>query len=164
MNFRSTRGHALLLTVLLGLAAAGCNKGGGEDAAGGAGSSSSGTGSAGTGSSGSGSAGGSGSASGSSGSAGSDTSGATGTSGASGTGAATAAGTAIDDSVITTKLKTALLADTTLKGSDISVETRNGEVVLTGSVASSSQKDHAAKIAQALSGVKGVNNKLSVKK
>ncbi len=163
MNLRSTRGHALLLTLLLSVAAAGCNRqGGGEDAAGGTGSSGAGSPSGSGGSGGSSGSGGSGSAS--SGGADGGTSGGAGTSGASGTGPATAAGTAIDDSVITTKLKTALLADTTLKGADISVETRNGEVVLTGSVASSSQKDHAAKIAQALSGVKGVNNKLSVKK
>ena len=74
------------------------------------------------------------------------------------------AGAAIDDSIITTKLKTALLADTTLKGSDISVETRNGEVSMTGTVTNPAQKDHAAKIAQALNGVKNVNNKLALKK
>ena len=79
-------------------------------------------------------------------------------------GAASNAGVAIEDSVITTKLKTAILADTTLKGSDISVETRNGEVLLTGSVTSDAQKDHTAKIARALSGVKNVNNKLTIKK
>jgi hyperosmotically inducible protein len=82
--------------------------------------------------------------------------------GASGT--AASAGRAIDDSVITTKLKTALLTDSTLKGADISVETRNGEVVLTGSILNPAQKDHAAKVAQAMNGVKGVNNKLVMKK
>ncbi|MBC7514808.1 MAG: BON domain-containing protein [Herminiimonas sp.] len=85
----------------------------------------------------------------------------TGESGASG--AATAAGALIEDTVITTKLKAALLADATLKGASISVETRNGEVVLTGTVNSQGQREHAAQTARALSGVKNVNNKLAMK-
>ncbi len=89
------------------------------------------------------------------------------------TGAATTAGTAVagaadkvgmvvEDSVITTKLKTAVLADTILKDSKISVETKGGTVSLTGSVVNDAQKDHAAQIAQALEGVKSVDNKLVV--
>jgi osmotically-inducible protein OsmY len=37
-------------------------------------------------------------------------------------------------------------------------------VVLTGSILNPAQKDHAAKVAQAMNGVKGVNNKLVMKK
>ena len=134
MDFRSIPGRAFLLTLLLSTAVVGCGKRGAGDEA--VGSASSGT----------------------------STSGSTGTAESTGSGAAASAGAAIDDSVITTKLKTAFVADTTLKGSDISVETRNGEVLLTGSVATAAQKDHAAKIAQAINGVKNVNNKLAMKK
>lgn len=154
MDFRSTTARAVLLAAVLSIATAGCGKrGSGDDAGAAAGA---GNGSASSGNSGNG---GSGAAGGSAGSSGAGSA-----SGASGSGTGSTAGAAIDDSIITTKLKTALLADTTLKGSDISVETRNGEVSLTGTVTSPAQKDHAAKIAQALNGVKNVNNKLAMKK
>jgi hyperosmotically inducible protein len=143
MIFRSRSGRTLLVAAIISAALAGCGKHANDEAAGGAepsGAGGTGTGSAGT----------------AGGSAESPPAGASGT--------AASAGRAIDDSVITTKLKTALLTDSILKGADISVETRNGEVVLTGSVLNPAQKDHAAKIAQAINGVKGVNNKLAMKK
>lgn len=84
--------------------------------------------------------------------------------GTSGTGAASKAGAAIDDSVITTKVKTALLADPDVKSTDISVETLKGEVILSGFVRNPVQIDRALKIARGVEGVKGVQNKLSVKK
>ena len=95
-----------------------------------------------------------------------DTSSASGTSGSSGTsstGPATKAGVTIDDSVITTKIKSSILADSSIKGSDISVDTKNGEVTLTGSVKNQTQMDRAQKLAQNTDGVKGVSNKLAVK-
>ncbi len=139
---------ALLIAPLLGVGLAGCGKqGAGSDAAGVASSG--------------------GAAAGSSGSGGTGGTGITGGSSASGAGTAgtgdSRAGAVIEDTLITTKLKAALLADTTLKGASISVETRNGEVVLTGSVNSQAQREHAAQIAQALNGVKNVNNKLAMK-
>ena len=70
----------------------------------------------------------------------------------------------VDDSVITTKLKIALLEDTTLKGANILVEICHREVVMTGSVLNTTQKDHAAQIAQALNGVRTVDNKLAASK
>lgn len=158
MNFSATTARTLLLAAVVSIAAAGCGKRG-DDAGAATGTSSGGSTSSDTGSTG---------GSPSSGAATASSPGATntdaGTSGATGSGTAASAGTAIDDSIITTKLKTALLADTTLKGTDISVETRSGEVSLTGFVTSPAQKDHAAKIAQALSGVKNVDNKLALKK
>jgi hyperosmotically inducible protein len=93
----------------------------------------------------------------------SDTSGTSGSSGTSGTGPAAKAGMAIDDSVITTKIKSSILSDSSIKGSDISVDTKNGEVTLTGSVKNQTQMDRAQKLAQNTDGVKGVNNKLAVK-
>jgi hyperosmotically inducible periplasmic protein len=84
-------------------------------------------------------------------------------SGASGSGPASSAGVAIDDSIITTKVKTALLADAETKGTDIVVETKKGEVQLSGFVRDKAQIDKAVKVASAIEGVKKVDNKLAVK-
>jgi hyperosmotically inducible protein len=92
----------------------------------------------------------------------SDTSGSSGSSGSS-SGTAAKAGAAIDDSVITTKIKSSILTDSAIKGSDISVDTKNGEVTLTGSVKSQAQMDRAQKLAQNVDGVKSVQNKLAIK-
>ena len=73
------------------------------------------------------------------------------------------AGRAIDDTAITTSIKSKYLADDTLKGLDISVATEHGVVTLTGTVQSDSAKDLATKIAQGVDGVANVNNQLTVK-
>ncbi|MHB1215892.1 MAG: BON domain-containing protein [Thiobacillus sp.] len=73
------------------------------------------------------------------------------------------AGQAIDDAAITTSIKGKYLADDTLKGLDISVETQQGVVTLTGSVQSDSAKELATTIAQGVDGVTSVNNQLTVK-
>jgi osmotically-inducible protein OsmY len=73
------------------------------------------------------------------------------------------AGQAIDDATITTSIKGKYLADDTLKGLDISVETDHGVVTLTGTVQSDSAKELATKIAQGVEGVASVNNQLTVK-
>lgn len=70
----------------------------------------------------------------------------------------------VSDSVITTKAKAALLADTTVKGIDINVETNKGVVSLDGTVEDSKQKSRAASIVKGLDGVKSVENKLKVQK
>jgi hyperosmotically inducible protein len=70
----------------------------------------------------------------------------------------------VDDSVITTKVKTALMADSEIKGSDISVETNKGEVMLSGFVGNQAQIDKAIKVASAVDGVRGVENKMTVKR
>lgn len=93
-------------------------------------------------------------------SSGARSSGATGSSGANASGSAERA---IDDSVITTKAKSALLADTTVKGTDINVETNRGVVSLSGMVDNDRQRDRAASIVRGIDGVKSVENKMSVK-
>lgn len=94
----------------------------------------------------------------------SESSGATGgTAGASGSSATGKAGAVVADSVITTKVKAALLADPDVKSTDISVETQNGEVMLSGFVRDKKQIDRAMNIARNVDGVKGVQNKLSIK-
>lgn len=74
------------------------------------------------------------------------------------------AGRAIDDAAITTAIKSKYLADDTLKGLDISVETKQGVVTLTGAVRSDDAKALAAKIAEGVDGVASVNNQLAVRR
>jgi hyperosmotically inducible periplasmic protein len=73
-------------------------------------------------------------------------------------------GSRIDDSVITTKVKATLVADGEIKGSNISVETRNGEVVLSGFVDSAEQGERAIGAARRVDGVKAVDSRLAVRK
>lgn len=73
-------------------------------------------------------------------------------------------GTVIDDGVITTRVKSALLADPDVKSFDISVETRKGEVLLSGFVDNQAQIDRAISITQRVEGVRNVDNKMSLKK
>ncbi|WON73391.1 BON domain-containing protein [Nitrosospira sp. Is2] len=77
--------------------------------------------------------------------------------------AKTTVGTTIDDSTITTKVKSALLADADVKGLDIKVETNKGEVQLSGFVDSQAQIDRAISIARGVEGVKNVDNKMTLK-
>jgi len=69
----------------------------------------------------------------------------------------------IDDSVITTKVKTLLAADDFLKSFQISVETYKGSVQLSGFVASQKAADKAEEIARGVKGVESVKNDLIVK-
>ena len=73
------------------------------------------------------------------------------------------AGTELDDSVITTKVKSALMTDNLGKGGDTSVETRKGEVLLSGFVATQAQADREVQLAKGIEGVQSVQNKLMVK-
>lgn len=78
--------------------------------------------------------------------------------------ATASAGNAIDETVITGKVKAALLADERVKGLDINVETKQNEVMLSGFVENQSQIENAEKIAKNIEGVSKVTNKLAVKK
>lgn len=75
----------------------------------------------------------------------------------------TTVGTEIDDSVVTAKVKSALIEDADIKSFDLKVETRKGEVMLSGFVDSSSQMERAVAIARAIVGVKNIDNKMSLK-
>lgn len=77
--------------------------------------------------------------------------------------ASTTIGTEIDDSVITTRVKSALLADPAVKSFDLKVATRKGEVQLSGFVDNQIQIDQATAVASALPGVKSIENKVSLK-
>jgi len=69
----------------------------------------------------------------------------------------------IDDSTITTKVKSAILGDSTLKVFQINVETFKGEVQLSGFVDSAQSVAKAGEVARSVGGVKSVKNNLIVK-
>jgi hyperosmotically inducible protein len=77
--------------------------------------------------------------------------------------AETTMGTELDDTVLTTKVKSALLADENVKGLEIKVETRKGRVLLSGFVDDKVRADHAISVARAVEGVTGVDNGMTIK-
>jgi osmotically-inducible protein OsmY len=72
------------------------------------------------------------------------------------------AGEAITDAWITTKVKADFINESTLKGSDINVDTNNHVVTLKGTVASLAGKTRAGEIAKTTKGVTRVVNELTV--
>jgi osmotically-inducible protein OsmY len=72
-------------------------------------------------------------------------------------------GEILDDSVITTKVKSALLTEKNVDSTAISVETFKGRVLLAGYVKSPDQRQRAEGVARSVSGVKAVNNTLEVR-
>ena len=73
------------------------------------------------------------------------------------------AGEYVDDSVITTKVKSLLAADDFLKSFKISVESFKGTVQLSGFVNSQKAVDKAVEIARSVKGVESIKNNLIVK-
>lgn len=69
----------------------------------------------------------------------------------------------LDDSAITSKVKTSILGDSKLSVFQISVETFKGIVQLSGFVDSSQIAARAVELARTVRGVKSVNNNLIVK-
>ena len=69
----------------------------------------------------------------------------------------------IDDSVITTKIKTQLASDDFLKSFQISVETYQGTVQLSGFVNSKQAADKAGEVVRSVKEVKSLKNNLIVK-
>lgn len=69
----------------------------------------------------------------------------------------------IDDSVITTKVKAAVLNEPTLKSMEINVETFKGVVQLSGFVNSQSDINKAVEITRSVKGVSSVKNDMRVK-
>lgn len=72
-------------------------------------------------------------------------------------------GTQVDDAVITSAIKSALLADDLVKGFDLQVETRKGVVQLSGFVDSQAQIDQALALTRAVAGVVHVQNAVTLK-
>ena len=63
----------------------------------------------------------------------------------------------VDDTWITTKVKSSLLADSDVSGLDINVDTLNGVVTLRGQVETQAQADEATRITREIKGVTNVD-------
>ena len=78
-------------------------------------------------------------------------------------GAVTSVGNDIDDTVVTTRVKSALMADPKINSYDFKVETRKGEVLLSGFVDNQEQLDLATRTTRAVEGVKSIQNHVALK-
>lgn len=73
------------------------------------------------------------------------------------------AGEYVDDTVITTKVKTAIFNEPTLKSAEINVETFKGVVQLSGFVSSQANIYKAVEVARNVKGVTNVRNDMRLK-
>ena len=73
------------------------------------------------------------------------------------------AGAYVDDSVITAKVKAALVEDKQVSAMKIKVVTKDGVVTLKGAVPSAEAGQHALQLAAGVEGVKDVKSDLTVK-
>ena len=73
------------------------------------------------------------------------------------------AGEIVDDSVITAKVKAALIEDPGTKAHQINVDTYRGVVQLSGFVDNSKAKNRALEVTRNVGGVKDVRNNLEIK-
>ena len=69
----------------------------------------------------------------------------------------------VDDTVLTTKVKAAILDDPSLSSAEINVETFKGEVQLSGFVNSRADIAKAIEVARDVIGVKSVKNDMGLK-
>jgi hyperosmotically inducible protein len=72
-------------------------------------------------------------------------------------------GAFMDDTTITSQVKSRMLADPNVAGTSISVETLNGTVMLSGFAKNNLEKDTAERIARDVNGVKSVKNQIVVR-
>ena len=72
-------------------------------------------------------------------------------------------GAYIDDTAITTTVKSRFVENRLVDASSISVETLNGTVMLAGFAKNSTEKSTAGSIASNVSGVKSVKNEITVR-
>ena len=73
------------------------------------------------------------------------------------------AGAYVDDTVITTQIKSRMLNDKDVAGTSISVETLNGTVMLSGFAKNSMERAVAEKIARDVNGVRVVKNEIVIR-
>lgn len=69
----------------------------------------------------------------------------------------------LDDSAITTKVKAAILNDPDVNVMEVSVETYDGDVQLSGFVSSEADATRAVQIARDVEGVKSVSNNMQLR-
>ena len=73
------------------------------------------------------------------------------------------AGQYVDDTTITTKVKDAFVADPHVQAMQVNVETMQGVVQLSGFVDSTAMEHRAVRLAQGVSGVKSVQDNMTVR-
>lgn len=78
-------------------------------------------------------------------------------------GCASMTGEQVPDNVITSRVKTAVFSDPTLKATDINIETYKGVVQLSGFVNSPSVIHRAEAITRTVMGVKSIQNDMRLK-
>jgi len=83
--------------------------------------------------------------------------------GCAGTPKTESTGEYVDDSAITTKVKSAIFSEPTLKSAEINVETFKGSVQLSGFVSSQADINKAMEVARSVGGVKTVKNDMRLK-
>ena len=67
----------------------------------------------------------------------------------------------VDDSWVTTKVKSEMVADKAVDARHITVDTSNGVVTLAGTASNATEANQAANIAHSVRGVKQVQNSIS---
>ncbi len=72
-------------------------------------------------------------------------------------------GAYVDDTTITTQVKSRFVENKQVDASSISVETLNGTVMLSGFAKNSTEKETAESIARRVNGVKSVKNAIAVR-
>jgi hyperosmotically inducible protein len=72
-------------------------------------------------------------------------------------------GAYVDDSVITTQVKSRFVENQTVDAAAISVETLKGTVMLSGFAKSAAERSVAESIARGVNGVKAVKNEIAVR-
>jgi hyperosmotically inducible protein len=83
--------------------------------------------------------------------------------GCAGTATKESTGEYIDDSVITTRVKTALIRDEQVKAGEVNVETFKGVVQLSGFVSTRAAMARAVEIARGINGVTSVKNDMQIR-
>ena len=76
---------------------------------------------------------------------------------------ASSVGNMIDDTVLTTRVRSALMANPQINSYDFKVETLKGEVMLSGFVNSQAELNLATTLVQAVDGVKSIENNVKLK-
>jgi hyperosmotically inducible protein len=69
----------------------------------------------------------------------------------------------IDDATVTAKIKSKMALDDLVQARDISVQTVEGVVTVSGTVGSDAERQRAMRLAQETAGVRGVTDRLAVR-
>lgn len=72
------------------------------------------------------------------------------------------AGEVVSDALLTTRIKSALMANPGVNSFDIKVKTRNGEVAMSGHIANQAQLDLATSIIHSIDGVRAIQSNVSL--